>query len=140
MHKLFATEAGDDDDPVTEEEEQLMVAKLRKAGKYSIKASNKSTQCERCIYYLKDPHGSENCHLKTECRVCKRIGNMGGAKPCKKKTGVRKISVEVFTDQSNWHHEKRQPLGDSLKEGQYEKEKQSKSQGRQYRHSSLTAE
>ena len=38
VSKLRAT-AADDDDPLTEEEEQLMVAKLRKAGKYSIKTN-----------------------------------------------------------------------------------------------------
>ena len=59
IHKLLAT-AGSDDDTLTEEEEQIMIAKLRKKGKYSIKTTKKAVECERCVYYLKNPHSSEN--------------------------------------------------------------------------------
>ena len=53
VQKLAATEAGKDD-TLTEEEEQYMVAKLREAGKYSIKPKKKSNECEICIYYQKN--------------------------------------------------------------------------------------
>ena len=67
VHKLLTT-ATDDDDMLTEEEEQVLVAKLRKAGKYSIKANKKTTECERCVYSQKKPHSSENCFFKDkEC-------------------------------------------------------------------------
>ena len=99
---LQATEAGEDD-TLTEEEEQIMVAKLRKAGKYSIKVNKKSMECERCIYYQKNPHSSENCHFKDkQCRACKKTGHMGGSKMCTKTTSVRRID---FLDKENWHHQ-----------------------------------
>ena len=82
VHKLLATEAGNDD-TLTAEEEQLLVAKLRKGGKYSIKANKKATECERCVYSSKNPHSTENCYFKDKvCRVCKQKGHMGGSKLC----------------------------------------------------------
>ena len=52
VHKLQATDF-DDRDTMKAEEEQIMVTKLRKAGKYSIKTTQKPDECERCIYSLK---------------------------------------------------------------------------------------
>ena len=102
VHKLCATVAGDDD-TLTEEEEQIMIAKIRKSGKYSIKANKKTVECERCVYYQKNPHSSDNCHFKDkQCRVCKKTGHMGGAKLCTKTTNVHRID---FLDKNNWHHQ-----------------------------------
>ena len=49
VNKLTAAAAAaDNDEPITEEEEKAMIAKLRKAGKYSIKTNKKGNTCERC--------------------------------------------------------------------------------------------
>ena len=109
VNKLLATATGDsdDDEALTEEEEMLMVAKLRKAGKYSIKANKKNTECERCTYSSKNPHTSESCYFKDKvCRVCKKTGHMGGAKLCKATVKVNKLLTQGdFKDQDNWHHQ-----------------------------------
>ena len=101
------TAAVEQDEELTEEEEAIMVAKLRKAGKYSIKAFKKATECERCIYSLKNPHVSDNCYFKDkECRSCKKKGHMSGSKLCKE-TRVRKIEVMDYEDEENWHYKEK---------------------------------
>ena len=55
----------DEDEELTEEEAQHMIAKLKRAGKYSTKyeKSEKSQKCDRCVD-PKTPHLPNNCFFK----------------------------------------------------------------------------
>ena len=96
------------DDTPTDEEAKLMVAKLRKTGKYSIKAEKqqqKSVECDRCTN-ARRPHASSSCYFKDQkCRVCKETGHMGGSKMCKA-TEVKMIKVvETVDTEETGHHQ-----------------------------------
>ncbi len=98
MPKPLAT---NDDGPPTEEEEKFMIARLKKTGRYSIKADKqqqKTVACDRCINARK-PHTSNECYFRDKkCRVCNEMGHMGGSKKCSA-TEIREVEViDVETD------------------------------------------
>ena len=75
VHKIQRNETDND---MTDEEAEVMIAKLKKAGRYSIK-SDKKNECERCTNPRK-PHPSNKCYfLDKKCNVCKEVGHMGGS-------------------------------------------------------------
>ena len=97
----------DEEEELTEEEAQYMIAKLKRAGKYSTKYEKNEKKCDRCVE-PKTPHSSNNCFFKDkECHACKEKGHMKGAKRCSKTMSVRKLEkVESdYNDKSNWESE-----------------------------------
>ena len=98
-----------EDEELTEEEAQYMIAKLKRAGKYSTKyeKQEKSQKCDRCVD-AKTAHSPNNCFFKDkECHACKEKGHMKGAKRCSKTKCVRKLEkIETdYNDRSNWESE-----------------------------------
>ena len=87
-----------------------MIAKLRRSGKYSVRLEKtnreKDTVCDRCTNARK-PHTPETCYfLDKTCRVCQKVGYMGGSKRCKHKKSIHKVEIvsRDYEDSSNWHH------------------------------------
>ena len=104
---------------MTEEEAQYMIAKLKRAGKYSTKYTKpeKSEECDRCVK-PRTPHSAETCFFKDkECHACKVKGHMKGAKRCNKNKSVRKLEIVVsdpdeeendYDDKTNWKSEEKE--------------------------------
>ena len=94
------------DDHMTDAEANLMIAKLKRAGKYSTKSekNEKGSGCDRCVN-ARTPHTADKCYFKDkECRVCKQTGHMGGSKRCTKK--VNRVEVSDYDDVTNWEQER----------------------------------
>lgn len=96
---------------MTDEEANFLIAKLKKAGKYSVKADKDKDQrnyqqkkeCDRCTNPKKYPHSSDNCFFRDKiCRVCQKVGHMGGSKKCTEKTLNRVVKKnQVFAEKEN---------------------------------------
>ena len=115
VNKLDMTASKDDD--LTDEAAELMIMKLKRAGKYSGKSSkDQKGNCDRCVNARK-PHSEESCYFKDKpCYDCKVVGHTAGSKRCSKadsstKKSVKKITIDNhnlitidngdFEDQSN---------------------------------------
>ena len=92
------------DDDLTEEEANFMIAKLKKAGRFSSRADKskeKATEpCTRCTN-PKIPHQPEKCFfLDKTCHACKETGHMKGSAMCPKtdKQTIKKVSVDCDYD------------------------------------------
>ena len=90
----------DNDEELTESEAQFMIAKLKKAGRYSTRIDKRKDKdqpepCPRCTN-PRQPHQQDKCFFVDKtCRVCNQVGHMGGAKLCSKtEKRVKKVSVE----------------------------------------------
>ena len=84
-----------EDEPLTAEQESLVIAKLKQSGKYSVRTDKKKeeVECDRCTK-PKRPHTSDKCYfVDQECRSCKEIGHMKGARRCKNTKVVKRICV-----------------------------------------------
>ena len=95
-------------DQLTDEEANMMIARLKMAGKYSNrsdKVRNKELVCSRCTK-PRHPHSSETCYFKDKvCRVCKQVGHMGGSKMCSGKA-IKRVSIEKdFDNPQCWEPE-----------------------------------
>ena len=68
-----------DKDGLTDEEASMMIAKLKKAGKYSNRSEKLSQKeaCNRCTK-PRQHHTQDKCYFRDkECRVCNQVGHMG---------------------------------------------------------------
>ena len=98
-----------EDADLTEAEAQFMIAKLKRAGRYSTRADKRRENeqpepCPRCTN-PKQPHHQDRCYfVDKKCRNCNQIGHMGGSKMCPKtEKKVKKVSVEKdYDDPQNW--------------------------------------
>ena len=93
------------------------IAKLKKSGKYSVRNEKRKddVECDRCTK-PKRPHKSDTCYFKDqECRSCKEIGHMKGARRCKNTKIVQRISLsseeDVEEDEERMKEEKNEDEG-----------------------------
>ena len=102
-----------DDEELTDAEAQTMIAKLKRSGKYSVRQEKtrerqeKETACDRCTN-ARRLHTQETCYFRDKtCRVCQKVGHMGGAKRCEKQEkSIHKVEItsKDYEDSNNWHH------------------------------------
>ena len=110
--KNLAVNKLDMTDDLTDAEAEHLIAKLKRAGKFSTKydkEQKKASTCDRCVN-PRTAHTEDKCFFKDkDCHVCKEIGHMRGAKRCGKTKKVNKVQVEKsaadYDDLANWNME-----------------------------------
>ena len=106
--KSIARVMNNDEGDLTEAQAEIMIAKLKKAGKYSTRSDRQKDgkeSCQRCTNPKKQ-HAPDKCYFRDqECRACKQTGHMAGSVLCSKTEvkKVKKVSIEKdYDDPSNW--------------------------------------
>ena len=100
------------DDELTDEEANYMIAKLKRAGKYSARSEKLNNgvknPCTRCTK-PRQQHTQDKCYFKDKsCNACQQIGHMKGSQMCPKTEAptVKRVSIgEDYDDPLNWEVE-----------------------------------